>query len=53
MTLLGVYQMHTPGTMIGDNSTMELDDDNEPQSDICLAIEEKFAGTEQLGLWDA
>ncbi len=33
-----VYHAHTPGIMLGDNATVRLDMDNEPQPDICLMI---------------
>jgi Uma2 family endonuclease len=34
-----VYHAHTPGVVLGDNSTVRLDIDNEPQPDVCLMIE--------------
>src|SRR5262249_6025772 len=36
ITWLGVYQAGTPGVEGGDNSTVRLDDDNEPQPDGLL-----------------
>src|SRR3954453_8208813 len=33
MTWLGFYRAYTPGVRIGDNSTVRLDLDNEPQPD--------------------
>ncbi len=39
MTWLGVYEAATPGVAIGDNSTVRLDLDNEPQPDAVLIIE--------------
>jgi Uma2 family endonuclease len=38
MTWLGVYQTFTPGVRIGDNPTVRLDLDNEPQPDAVLLI---------------
>lgn len=38
MTWLGVYRSFTPGTTIGDNSTVRLDLDNVPQPDAVLLI---------------
>ncbi len=35
---LGTYEINTPGTSIGDNSTIRLDMDNEPQPDDTLMI---------------
>lgn len=35
---LGLYSVRTPGVGIGDNSTVRLDLDNEPQPDILLRI---------------
>jgi Uma2 family endonuclease len=39
MTWLGVYQAFTPGVRIGDNPTIRLDLDNEPQPDAVLLID--------------
>lgn len=36
---LTLYEMSTPGTVVGDNSTARLDLDNEPQPDALLLIE--------------
>ncbi|HEX3147722.1 MAG TPA: Uma2 family endonuclease [Gemmataceae bacterium] len=38
VTWLGNYCMLTPGVNFGDNGTIRLDDDNQPQSDVCLRI---------------
>jgi Uma2 family endonuclease len=35
---LGTYQAFTPGTDFGDNTTVRLDNDNEPQPDALLRI---------------
>lgn len=37
-TLFGVYKAHTPGVSMGDNTTLILDDENEPQPDLYLRI---------------
>jgi Uma2 family endonuclease len=39
MTWLGVYKASTPGVQLGDNFTVRLDADNEPQPDALLRIE--------------
>lgn len=38
MTWLGLYESATPGVELGDNATVRLDADNEPQPDGCLLI---------------
>ena len=38
ITLLGLYRLHTPGVVGGDNATLRLDLDNEPQPDAYLRI---------------
>jgi Uma2 family endonuclease len=38
ITWLGVYRAATPGVVAGDNSTILLDTDNDPQPDACLRI---------------
>jgi Uma2 family endonuclease len=38
VTWAGIYRAHTPGVFLGDNSTVRLDMDNEPQPDVCLMI---------------
>ncbi len=45
MTWLGVYEATTPGVDIGDNSTVRLDTDNEPQPDGLLRIESGGSST--------
>ena len=44
MTWLGNYCMFTPGVEFGDNGTMRLDEENEPQSDACLRIPAEAGG---------
>lgn len=39
MTWLGVYKAATPGVGLADNTTVRLDEDNEPQPDALLRIE--------------
>jgi Uma2 family endonuclease len=36
---LGVYRAATPGVRCGDNATLRLDEDNEPQPDVTLIID--------------
>lgn len=48
VTWLGVYEASTPGVMIGDNPTVRLDLDNEPQPDAVLLIDEAFGGQSSL-----
>lgn len=38
ITWLGTYSARTPRTIVGDNSTLRLDDENEPQPDVVLLI---------------
>ena len=44
ITLLGLYRLHTPGVVGGDNATLRLDLDNEPQPDAYLRILAEFGG---------
>jgi Uma2 family endonuclease len=44
MTWLGVYESSTPGVEFGDNPTVRLDIDNEPQPDAILRISEDCGG---------
>lgn len=41
---LGVYRAATPGVRMGDNSTVRLDLDNEPQPDALLRLEPALGG---------
>lgn len=41
---LGLYSTATPGTEVADNATTILDEDNEPQPDVYLRIEEDYDG---------
>ena len=47
-TWLGVYMASTPGVRGGDNSTVRLDDDNEPQPDLCLLIDPARGGNARI-----
>lgn len=42
------YEAGTPGIQVGDNSTVRLDLDNEPQPDGCLLIDPACGGQTQL-----
>lgn len=44
MTWLGVYRASTPGVLVGDNGSIRLDLDNEPQPDGTMLIGPKFGG---------
>jgi Uma2 family endonuclease len=44
VTLLGLYRISTPGVKIGDNGTLRLDMDNEPQPDVMLCLDPSVGG---------
>ncbi len=46
---LGTYQASTPGVFLGDNSTIRLDLDNEPQPDALLMIDPALGGQARIG----
>jgi Uma2 family endonuclease len=48
ITWLGVYQVSTPGVELGDNVTVRLDLDNEPQPDVVLLIDERLGGQARI-----
>lgn len=48
MTWLGVYQAMTSGVRLGDNPTVRLDLDNEPQPDAVLLIDAQSSGQSHL-----
>jgi len=48
ITWLGVYRSATPGIVLSDNSTVRLDEDNEPQPDALLAIEPACGGQSRI-----
>ena len=41
---LGYYKAMTPGVRLGDNATVRLDRDNEPQPDALLRLDEAYDG---------
>ncbi len=43
-TLFGTYQLHTPGVESGDNATVLLGDEGEPQPDLFLRIAPEHGG---------
>ncbi|WP_414620137.1 Uma2 family endonuclease [Calothrix sp. CCY 0018] len=45
---LGTYKITVPGLILGDNSTVRLDLDNEPQPDVVLLIDEKSGGRARI-----
>lgn len=48
MTWLGTYAAATPGVELGDNPTVRLDLDNEPQPDAVLLIGEQAGGQSRI-----
>lgn len=48
LTWLGVYQTYTRGVFAGDNGSLRLDMDNEPQADAALIIDPECGGQVQL-----
>lgn len=44
ITWLGVYESAASGVAVGDNPTVGLDLDNEPQPDVVLLIKEECGG---------
>lgn len=48
ITWLGVYEAATPGVMVGDNATVQLDLDNEPQPDALLRIDAAKGGQSRI-----
>lgn len=51
-TWLGTYVAATPGVEGGDNATLRLDDENEPQPDILLRVDLARGGKSFVGLDD-
>ncbi len=45
---LWTYKVATPGVRLGDNPTVRLDDDNEPQPDVVLLISPRAGGQVRL-----
>jgi Uma2 family endonuclease len=45
---LGTYKVSTPGAELGDNATVRLDLDNEPQPDVLLLIDERLGGQAKI-----
>ena len=45
---LGVYGAATPGIRLGDNSSLRLDYDNEPQPDAVLCLESALGGNSRI-----
>ena len=43
-TWLGTYEARTPGLILGDNSTVRMDLDNEPQPDVLLLVDPALGG---------
>lgn len=51
-TILGVYAAITPGVIVGDNGTVRLDPDNDPQPDVYLRLDEGVGGNTSISLDD-
>lgn len=49
---LGCYRIFTPGVDVGDNGTVRLDLDNEPQPDATAIVLPAFGGKVQIGADD-
>ncbi|MFN7945690.1 MAG: Uma2 family endonuclease [Blastocatellia bacterium] len=45
---LSAYCVETPGTDVADNVTNRLDEDNDPQPDLLLRIEEEYGGQSRV-----
>jgi Uma2 family endonuclease len=52
VTWLGVYLGYTPGLSAGDNVTVRLDPDNEPQPDALLRLEKEKGGRSEISVDD-
>jgi Uma2 family endonuclease len=52
MTWVGNYSAGTPGVIFGDNVTVRLDTDNEPQPNACLLIDPARGGKAKIGADD-
>ncbi len=44
ITWMGVYRLHTPGVRVGDNGTVRMDMDNNPQPDAIMLIDPARGG---------
>lgn len=49
MIWLGNYKVATPGVRMGDNPTVRLDLDNEPQPDALLMLDKAYGGNADIG----
>ncbi len=47
-TWLGTYEARTPGLILGDNSTVRMDLDNEPQPDVLLLVDPALGGQTRI-----
>jgi Uma2 family endonuclease len=48
MAWLGVYRVYTPGVRVGDNSTVRLDLDSEPQPDAVMIVDPARGGQAKI-----
>jgi Uma2 family endonuclease len=44
MGMFGSYRVHTPSVEAGAHCSVRLDDENEPQPDVCLLVRRRFGG---------
>lgn len=51
-TWVGVYCAATPGVLAGDNGTLRLDNDNEPQPDVSVWLDEAVGGQAHVDVDD-
>ena len=47
-TWLGTYKARSPGLILGDNSTVRMDLDNEPQPDVLLLVDPALGGQARI-----
>ncbi len=48
ITWVGTYRLHTPGVLVGNNSTIRLDMDNAPQPDALMIVDPNLGGRAQI-----
>ena len=48
MTLMGIYEANTKGCVSADNATIQLDNNNAPQPDCFLRVEDEYGGQARL-----
>ncbi len=48
ITWLGVYRASTPGVLVGDNATLRVDEENEPQPDAMVRLDPSLGGRSRI-----